>query len=175
MKEIFKENISVLYTDTDSFIYEISNLSSEEIVSIFQMYSKQYFDFSNYSKTHCLFNDKNKKIPGFFKDEMAGKNIEEFVGLRSKMYAVKIGEKEMKTAKGVKKNVIENNFTFQSYKEILFSMKQREDDFRTISSHSHKVKTFHQKKISLSAFDDKRFLINEVESVPYGFSDEKTS
>ena len=45
------------------------------------------FDFSNYSPDHPNFDLSNKLVPGKFKDEMGGKLIEEFVGLRSKMYS----------------------------------------------------------------------------------------
>jgi len=46
-----------------------------------------------------------------FKDETGGEIIEEFVGLRAKLYAIKKrdGEEEKK-CKGVKKNVIRNKF-----------------------------------------------------------------
>ncbi len=166
IKPYFKENIQVLYTDTDSFIYEISNKTYDEIVSIFKQID--IFDFSNYPSNHILFNSKNKKVPGYFKDEMGSKQIEEFVGLRSKMYAIKFCKhEEIKAAKGVKKNIIKQNFTFNLYKDILFSSGQREDDYKNIASHSHNVQTLHQKKITLSSFDDKRYLLNEIYSVPY--------
>jgi len=41
------------------------------------------------------------------KDELNGKIITEFIGLRSKMYSLKIyDENEKKTLKGIKKNVL---------------------------------------------------------------------
>jgi hypothetical protein len=46
-----------------------------------------------------------KKIVGMFKNEAAGKQIEEFVGLRAKLYSYAMfeGKKENKECKGVKK------------------------------------------------------------------------
>ena len=40
------------------------------------------------------------------KGKLNGKIIEEFVGLRAKMYLLKTKKEEMKKAKGVKKNVV---------------------------------------------------------------------
>ena len=49
---------------------------------------------------------RNKKIIGKMKDGLNGKIIEEFLGLRAKMYPLKTDKEEMKKAKGVKKNVV---------------------------------------------------------------------
>ena len=47
------------------------------------------FDFSNYSKDSKFFDNTNKKVIGRMKDESGGVIIDEFVGLRSKMYSIK--------------------------------------------------------------------------------------
>ena len=49
------------------------------------------------------------------KDETAGVPIQEFVGLRSKMYSILYGGKEKKTAKGVKKAVVKRNIKHADY------------------------------------------------------------
>ena len=55
------------------------------------------------------------------KDEAGGKIIEEFVGLRSKLYSYKMYEgKEEKKCKGIKKNVIKNKNTHKNYKTVSF-------------------------------------------------------
>ena len=165
MKPKFKENLKVLYTDTDSFIYEITDDNLTKSLKELE----DFFDFSNYPKTHCLFSEKNKRIPGLFKDETAGKVISEFVGLRSKMYSFILDGKECKSAKGVKKNVIKNELTHNDFKKCLFQQNQMEHSFYNISSKAHHVVTSHQSKISLSPFDDKRFLLDAVDSIPYGY------
>ena len=59
---------------------------------------RNHFDFSNYPKDHPLFDVSKKKIPGYFKDELSGEEMLEFVALRSKMYSYKTkGTEEKKT------------------------------------------------------------------------------
>ena len=64
------------------------------------------------------------------KDETGGKIIEEFVGLRAKLYSYKMFEGkdrklEMKKCKGVKKLVVKKNITHENYRECLFSRNQQ--------------------------------------------------
>ena len=47
---------------------------------------KEIFDFSNYSTKSRYYDDSNKLVIGKMKDETGGVTIEEFVGLKSKMY-----------------------------------------------------------------------------------------
>ena len=88
----------MLFTDTESLTYE---LKSEDV---YEEYFKQkgLFDFSNCPKDSEFFDQANKKVIGEMKDESEGKIIDEFVGLKSKMYSMKnIDGKESNTAKGV--------------------------------------------------------------------------
>ena len=63
-----------------------------------------------------------KKVIGKFKDEVGGKQITHFVGLRPKLYSFKVEDNsETRKAKGVKKNVIKNALSFEDYKKCLFS------------------------------------------------------
>jgi hypothetical protein len=166
MKKIFGERLHLLYTDTDSFVYSIE---SENLYKELVPFAQKYFDFSNYPKDHFLYSSSNKRVPGMFKDELASGVADTFIALRSKMYCIKINGKNIKTAKGVKKSVVEQSLHFEDYLNCLMNNVQTEHYFKSINSRAHSVKTFHQKKISLSPFDDKRYLLNGVESVPYGF------
>ena len=61
------------------------------------------FDFSNYPKDSKFFYQANEKVIGKMKVESEGKIIDEFVGLKSKMYAMKNSDgKKSKMAKGVR-------------------------------------------------------------------------
>ena len=46
-------------------------------------------DFSNYSKDWKFFDETNKKVNGKMKDEVGGVIVNEFVGLKSKIYSIK--------------------------------------------------------------------------------------
>ena len=54
------------------------------------------------------------------KDELGGNVMSEFVTLRPKMYAYKVGNAESKKCKGVKKCVVKKTITFEDL-NCLFS------------------------------------------------------
>ena len=86
-----------------------------------------------------------------------GKINDEFVGLKSKMYSMKnIDDKERNTAKGVN---IATKFT--EFKDTLFYKKVVRHKMRRIQSKKHKIGTYEVIKISLSCFDDKRFVLDD--------------
>ena len=65
------------------------------------------FDFSNYSKKSKYYDNSKKLKVDEFKDEAAGVTIEEFVGIKPKLYSYLLDDNsEHKKAKGVHKNVI---------------------------------------------------------------------
>ena len=131
----------------------------------------KFFDFSNFPKDPPLYSEENKRVPGTFKDECNVRLIREFVGLRSKMYALRFEDDkgEVKIAKGVKKPVIQNDLRFVDYVDCLCQSSTLEHAFRSIRVR-HDVFTFHQQKKTLSSFDDKRYLEDSIHSVPYGCS-----
>ena len=83
MKKNF--DAELLFTDTDSLTYEIK---SENVYEEFLKW-KDLFDFSNYSKDSKFFDETNKKVIGKMKDEYDGVIIDQFFGLKSKMYSIK--------------------------------------------------------------------------------------
>ena len=91
------------------------------------------------------------------KDESEGKIIGEFVGLKSKMYSMKnIDGKESNTAKGV--NIPTE---FNEFKDTLLNKKIIRHKMRRIPGKKHNMATCEINKISLSAFDDKRFVLDD--------------
>ena len=121
--------------------------------------------------THHSLTKKNKKVIGKFKDEAAGVPIIEFVGLRSKMYSyMKDNQKGGKTAKGIKKNVIEKDITHENYKNTLFNNQQMYHKVKTIRSENHQLGSYELNKVSLSCFDDKRYIHEDgIKSYAYGY------
>ena len=82
---------------------------------------KDRFDTSGYNPDRPLPVGLNKKVIGLMKDELGGEIMTEFVTLRPKMYAYKIGSAESKKCKGIKKCVIKNTISFEDYKNCLLS------------------------------------------------------
>ena len=153
---------TLLFTDTDSFCYNIPTTTNmyEDIRS-----RTDWFDFSNYETNHPNYDKRNDKIPGKFKDEMGGKLITEFVGLRAKMYSIKTEDgKEKKTAKGILKVVKDKEIIHQNYKQCLFDKLQMKHKQTRIIQDNHKMYTATQNKVSLSPFNDKKWITREEDN-----------
>jgi len=83
-----------MYTDTDSLIYLIE---CEDVYNIMKRDISR-FDTSDYvvDKAYGI-PLVNKKVPGLMKDENNDAIMTEFVGLRAKMYALRVdGKKDIK-------------------------------------------------------------------------------
>ena len=136
IKKIYDNKAKLLFTDTDSLTYEIE---TENVCQDFWK-DKDKFDNSYYPGNSPYFDKTNKKIIGKFKDEAAGIPIVEFVGLLSKMYSyVKDNEEGGKTAKGIKKIVINKNITHNSYRNVLLNNRQIRHTMKTIRSQKHQL------------------------------------
>ena len=167
IKSKYGDKARLLFTDTDSLMYEIE---ADDVYQDFWK-DKNLFDNSDYPNNSPFYNNANKKVIGKFKDEAAGMPIVEFVGLRSKMYSyMKDNEQGSRTAKGIKKNVIKQQLGHDKYKDVLFNKKQMCHTMRLIKSERHRIGSYVVDKISLSCFDDKRYIHeNGVTSYAYGF------
>ncbi|CAH3183593.1 unnamed protein product, partial [Porites lobata] len=120
---------------------------------------KKKFDTSDYPPNHesGIPSGVNKKVIGMFKDEVAGKQITCFVGLRPKLYSFRIEEdKEVRKCKGIKKNVVKKKLDFDDYVQCLFSGKKQMRKMNIIRSENHDIYSKEVNKIALSNEDDKR-------------------
>ena len=161
IKPKYGKEAKLLFTDTDSFLYEIQ---TEDFYKDISGDVKDRFDTSDYPKNHpsVIVTGINKKVLGMFKDEAAGKNITEFVGLRAKLYSYKMEEgKENKKCKGIKKAVVEKSITHEDYKTCLETGKEQLRRQNIIRSYEHTLYTEEINKIALSAADDKRYLLKD--------------
>ena len=164
----YGKNQKLLFTDTDSLCYEIE---TEDFYKDISGDVEKGFDTSNFSKDHPSgIQGKNKKVPGMMKDEAGGKIIEEFVGLRAKLYSYKMFEgKEEKKCKGIKKSVIKKNISHEDYKECLFSGASQMRKMNVIRSRRHEIFSETVNKIALSANDDKRIILEDkISTLSYG-------
>ena len=75
----------------------------------------------------------------------------------------------MKKAKEVKKNVVKREIIHQDYVDFLFEERKLMHAMQTIRSFKYQLYTIKQNKVSLSPYDDKRYLLDDgVSSLPYG-------
>ena len=161
IKPKYGNKAKLLFTDTDSFLYEIQ---TEDFYKDISGDVKDRFDTSDYPEGHPsgIPTGINKKVLGMFKDEAAGKVIKEFVGLRAKLYSYKMDEgKENKRCKGIKKAVVEKSITHEDYKTCLTTGKEQLRRQNIIRSYEHVLYTEEVNKIALSAADDKRYLLKD--------------
>ena len=161
IKPKYGDKANLLFTDTDSLMYEIQ---TEDFYKDISGDVKNRFDTSDYPENHPSGIPKgiNKKVLGMFKDEAAGKIIKEFVGLRSKLYSFIMEEGgENKKCKGVKRQVVENSITHEDYKTCLTTGKEQLRKQNILRSYEHEVYTEEVNKIALSALDDKRYILSD--------------
>ena len=165
MQAKYGSKAQLLFTDTDSLCYEV------EVEDIYQemFKDKQRFDTSNFETSHYLYDCTNKKVLGKMKDECGGAVIEEFVGLRPKMYSLKYGDQEKKTAKGVKKCVIEKQLKHKAFRTCLANQSDMRHKMNMIRSYGHQLYSVMVNKTSLSPYCDKRYVLeNGIKSLAFG-------
>ena len=146
----------LLFTDTDSFFYLIpTEINLYEYIKG----NHQYFDFSNYEVNHPNYDDSNYLTPGKFKDEFGGFFIEEFVGLRSKMYSIlKYGGEEKKAANGVLEQVKKREITHEDYLKCLKELEARYHQGMKIMQKDHQLYSVNIVKKSLNPYNDKKYI-----------------
>ena len=164
LKKQYGEHCQLLYTDTDSLLLEI------QTENVYEDMGAGLYDTSDYPKDHPQYSAKNKKVVGKMKDECAGRLIAEYVGLRPKMYSILEADgRNIKKAKGVKKNVVRKNIYHDQYRETLLDKKTFRHGMDVLRSERHHIYGQHLNKISLSPFDSKRWISeNGVDTLAYG-------
>jgi hypothetical protein len=167
MMKVYGPRATLLYTDTDSLLYWIKTHDAY----LDMLKSKSIFDLSSYPPTHFLYDVTNKKVPGKWSDETNGVAIYEFVGLKAKLYSLKLaGDNEQRVAKGVPRSQIREFLRHDMYKSCLTQTTLlRCENFHQIRADHHDVYTIVSTKLALSPYCDKRYLqADGVNSVPYG-------
>ena len=83
------DNAKLLFTETDSLAYEIKMKDFNKDIN---PDIEKRFDNSDNPTNHPsgIKTGLNSKVLGMFKDEAGGKQIVEFVGLRTKLYSYKM-------------------------------------------------------------------------------------
>ena len=113
----FGNNSRLLFRDIDSLKYEIKTEDVYEDCSSYE----EMFNFSNYSTKSKYYHNSDKLVIGKIKDETDGVVIEEFVGLKPKMYSFLVDNSEHKKAKDMNRNV--TIISHNDYKDVLLNTK----------------------------------------------------
>lgn len=165
IKQMYGNNAILCYTDTDSLLYFIKTDDFYEDMKS----NIRYFDTSNFEDNNIYGLPKaNMKMPGYFKDELGGEIISEFVGLRAKLYCVRTENKTIKKAKGVTKPITKK-LDIEKYKRALMFNDNLRDDMYIIRSKNHQVFTQKLNKLILNSDDDKRQRIEgNFNTLPWG-------
>ena len=157
------KNPILLFTDTDSLCFETEKNFYEIMLN-----NKEYFDLSNFPKDSKYFCDDNKNVPGKMKDEYGGIAIWVFIETNSKMYSIlDVNKREKSVYKGHSSNI-----TFDEFMDVHSNEKVIRHIMKGIKSFGHRMYTYESNKISLSAFDDKRYILaDEINTLAYGHKD----
>ena len=136
----------LLFTDTDSFLYEIK---TKDVYEGFNK-DKEMFNFNNHSAKSKYYDDSKKLVVGKTKNKTGGAAIEEFVGLKPKMYSFSLDDSsDHKKVKGVNKHVFATT-GYSECKDFLLNNKCFRHSMKTIQSKNHKTGAYKIYKISSS-------------------------
>ena len=181
LKNKYNNNVELIYTDTDSFIIQVE---TDDIYNdMFE--DKNLYDFSEYPKDHPNYDITNKKVLMKFKDEMKSLVITEFIGLKPKMYSfnyinnsTEINENDIKyddynniilnknIHKGVKESI---SLKHDEYKRSLYKEELIYKEFYNLQLNKQNIYLDKIKKIALNPFESKRYWIDNINSLPYGY------
>lgn len=191
------EEVTVLYTDTDSLVIEIRAKPGHTVNETLVKMQKEIncFDCSEFvNKDHPLITNftaeeikKNAKVPGKFKDELGGRDGDEFIALRAKMYYIRMFDPndDKHRAKGIpekavivddekdkEKDTKEKKGRALGYDDYIKALEGGGVDRVTFQTFTRtKDYIIHSKtveKIGLTAADDKSHYFDSMRSLRYG-------
>ena len=129
---------------------------------------KEIFNLSNYPKDSKYFWNDNKKVLGKMNNEYGAIPIDEYTGLRSKMYSIRNINKKRKSIHKGHNSYISGD----EYYDTLFNRKILRHEMTGIKSTKHKLYTYKSNKSSTSCFDDKCYILSDgINTLPYGQKD----
>ncbi|XP_071052136.1 uncharacterized protein [Onthophagus taurus] len=155
LKVKYGNNITLLYTDTDSLILEITTPNVYEDIKE----NIEFFDTSNYPLENIHNIPRGRSVLGRMKDEYPNRCITSFVGTGAKAYCITLLNDNVKKAKGVKKYVIDKYLSVTDYKRVVECGGSVHKKMYIFKSEFHTMYTELKNKIALSSCDDKRYIL----------------
>lgn len=168
IKDKYKDDAKLCYTDTDSLLYLIyTDDFYRDMLDEINKFDTSNFTIDNpYQIPQC-----NAKIPGLFKDEMGGDIITEFIGLRAKLYCIDSVKTQIKKAKGISKPIT-NELKLDDYKNSLLTNDILRCKMNMIKSIKHILFSQQIDKKVLDRNDDKvQILPDHIQTLPWGHCD----
>ena len=168
LKNKYNDKVELVYTDTDSLIIQVE--TDNIYKDMFE--DKNLYDFSEYPINHPNYDITNKKVLGKFKDEMKSLVITEFIGLKPKMYSFNyIGNDNIEVNKNTHKGVKESiSLKHDEYKRSLYKEELIYKEFYNLQLNKQNIYLDKIKKIALNPFESKRYWIDNINSLPYGYN-----
>ena len=152
----------LLFTETDSLCFE----TDEDFYEIMYKFP-EFFDLINFIKDSKYYCGDNKKVPGKMKDEYGGTAIKKYLGLKSKMNSIfDVNECEKNAYK------VHNSNIYYDFEDVFCNKKVIRHKMKRIGPKNHKIYTQEIDKISLSSFDDKRYILDDwINPLAFGHKD----
>jgi hypothetical protein len=174
LKKAYGSDINLIYTDTDSLIF---NVITDDIYYDYKTKLSDIIDRSNFPPSHEAYSTQNAKKPGILKDETNGDPIIEIVCIRAKVYAIRTKSGLVdKRCKGVKRYCVKKHINFEDFKRVLFEQCEIRRSFNLIRSKLHTLYSCTQNKLAMNSFDDKRHILDDnISSLPHGYFSIKES
>jgi len=161
LKKNYNENVSLIYTNTDSLIFQVFCDDFYDDM----LKNKHLYDLSEFNKDSKFYDATNNKVIGMFKDECSKAPISEFLAIRAKCYSYKCEDNSnIKKIKGITKSVVKNEITHNDFKECLFNNTTKNVDMNMIRSYKHQIYTQTVNKLALCSLNDKRYMIDPINS-----------
>ena len=153
------KNPILLFTDTNSWCSETEKTFYEILIK-----HEELFDLSNFPKDSEYSRNAKKKY-----QEKRKMNMEEqFIGPKPKMYSIRnVNNCEKSVHKGHNSNIGHDEF-----KDALINKKVIRHYMKGNKPFNHRMYTYKGNKISLSGFDNKRYILKDgINTLAYGHED----
>ena len=152
IKPALGEKCAVLFTDTDSLCLRVTGkLTKDQVLDKLA----DVMDYSNYPKDHPRYSQARQNQLRYWKDEMKGSNLVEFVGLASKTYSMRIStdgvESTQSKCKGVGKG-FRKRIPFPDYKKCVVGINSHRVNQYSIQSRDHIIRTMKFDRLCFSSF-----------------------
>ena len=157
---------SLMYMDTDSFIFDIRTPS---LAKDYEALASR-LDMSMLPEGDPLRTTHNEGVLGMFTDETDGKRIQQVIALRPKMYSLKMASGgEKRACKGVTRRAAAESCQHKDFAETLRTGRSSKALVAGIRSTNYQLHTVVSEKVALSAGDTKRYIVEDgVHTLPYG-------